>query len=72
MNKVDLVRKMINHMQRGEDALWLADEFQMDVPDQGDLELAESVRLLLEGSERLYNRLYELNDELELGEDLSI
>ena len=71
MTKEDFIRKMINHEQRGEDALWIADTFSTGAIKEQDAELGEAARLLMEGSERLYQRLYELNDELKLGIDMS-
>ena len=65
MTKTDLVRKILTHERRGEDALWLAENYELDVPHY-DAELTEATRLLLEGAERYYNRLAELDEELEI------
>lgn len=65
MTKTDLISRILNHDSRGEDALWLAEKYELDVPHH-DEELTEATRLLLEGAERYYNRLSELDEELEL------
>ena len=66
MNKETLARKMLTAIARGEDPLFIAETYQLDTPGV-DEELEEATRLVMEGAERLYNRLGELDEEFNIG-----
>ena len=69
MTKEKLVYQMVDHFMRGEDALWIAEHYQMSAV--ADKELDTICQTLRQQADALWERLAQLDKELELNTNVS-